>query len=667
LTLSPPRAVTAPPPAAHPAEARERPQQKRGEEIVALVCLFGALLVDLVLIRFGVDAQDEGYFLEQATRVMHGQLPYRDFDTLYTPGLLYLHATVLNLFGGSPLIDLRAVGLVSRLALGIGLYLLCRRLVRPAIAVLPPLLILVGLERLPSTWEPHPGWPSAALTVIAVWVFTYLPAQRGGRRALMLVGLGTLAGLAFAFKQNAGVLLGVALVLGLAWLHPSVNWPLRVVQLLLLVLVVAATVWLIHPHASVPIAEYFLLPLVAAGYAALRPVQVSGDGRGLRPFIGAVVCLGLGFCLVTLPWLLALLSALNWDVSLVKSFVGVTNQDVLWYPLTGPGGTAWATVLGLALALLLLIRGEGWPVKLLALVLVGVFGVGMLALTAAAGELLPMSLLLAPARASYGWTLAFPFVSILAGAWLSFTDLPPRTAWMLRWLVVASAVTFLTEYPRVDEVHLTWSACLPLAIGAVVLAYLFKNLARRWNVTGAWRYVLATALVLVPLTTVTFSFAARTEGFVILPDTALPGNAGSPIRLAPRTRLDAPRSMAGITVPTLEASRLVAAAEYLAANTRPGEAIFVYPTAPILYVLADRPNPTRFAHLYPGAATPAELSGVIDTLQTAPVNLVVVSESQLLFWGKPAQNTALEDYLAANYEPVAQFGDYYILRRRPSA
>ena len=380
-----------------------------------------------------------------------------------------------------------------------------------------------------------------------------------------------------------------------------------------------------------------------------------------------MVCLGLGFCLVTLPWLITLLSALNWDVSLVKSFVGVTNQDVLWYPLTGPGGTAWATVLGLALALLLLIRGERWPVKLLALVLVGVFGVGMVALTAAPGELLPMSLLLAPARASYGWTLVFPFVSILAGAWLSITDLPPRTAWTLRWLTVASAVTFLTQYPRVDEVHLTWSACLPLATGAVVLAYLFTNLARRWDVTGGWRYVLATALVLVPLTTVTFSFAARSEGFVVLPDTTVPGNPGAPIRLAPRTRLEDPPSMVGMTVPTLEASRLIAAAQYVIANTRPGEAIFVYPTAPILYVLADRPNPTRFAHLYPGAATPAELDKVIAALQSAPVNLVVVSESQLLFWGKPAQNTVLEDYLAANYAPVAQFGDYYVLRRLGSA
>jgi hypothetical protein len=54
----------------------------------------------------------------------------------------------------------------------------------------------------------------------------------------------------------------------------------------------------------------------------------------------------------------------------------------------------------------------------------------------------------------------------------------------------------------------------------------------------------------------------------------------------------------------------------------------------------------------------------MGTLDATPVNLVVVSESQLLFWGPPAQNTALEEYLANNYAPVALFGDYYVLRRR---
>ncbi|MBV9579482.1 MAG: hypothetical protein JO057_12915 [Chloroflexi bacterium] len=643
----------------------ERPHQKRGEDVIALACLLAVLCVDLVLVRFGVDAQDEGYFVEQATRVLHGQVPYRDFDSLYTPGLLYLHAAVMSVFGGSPLIDVRVVGLLSRVVLGLGLYVMCRPLVRPAIAVLPSLFILVGLDRLPSTWEPHPGWPSAALTIVAVWLFMRLHGLVGVRRAALLTGLGALTGLTFVFKQNAGVLLGLALVLGLAWQGPTVTRPLRVLQFILLVLVLAATLWLIHPHASLPIAEYFILPLVAAAYAVLRPVRVASDGQRLGPFVGGVVCLGIGFCLVSLPWLIALLSTLNWDVSLVKSFVGDTNQDVLWYPLTGPGGGAWATVLGLALALLLVVRARSWPARLLGLALALACGTTMLVVTAELGEPLPLAALLAPGRAAYGWALALPFVSILAAALLLTTrpNVSPRTLWTLRWLTLASAVTFLTQYPRVDEVHLTWSACLPLAIGSVVLAYLFTDLVRRWNVHGFSRYVLAAALVLVPLATAARNLGVRSDGFIGLVDTSQSEHPSGAMQFAPRTRLTQPPAMAGITVPTLEATRLVATAEYLRANTRPGEAVFVYPTAPLLYVLADRPNPTRFAHLYPGAASPAELATVISTLQDAPVNFVVVSESQLLFWGKPAQNADLEAYMANNYTPVAQFGDYYVLRR----
>jgi hypothetical protein len=467
----------------------------------------------------------------------------------------------------------------------------------------------------------------------------------------------------FVFKQNAGILLGLALVLGLAWQGPSVTRPLRVVQIALVFVSLAATVVVIRPHIDLLIATYFLGPLAVASYAALRPVRVASDGRSLTAFIGGGVCLAVGFSLVTLPWLVALLAALNWDFSLVKSFVGVTNQDVLWYPLAGPGGGAWASVLGLALALLLLLRARGWAGRLLALLLLVGCAAAMVLVTAEAGEPVPLAVLLAPGRAAYGWALMLPLISILAGALLTTTPLPERTAWMLRWLVVASAVTFLTQYPRVDEVHLTWSACLPLATGAVVVAYLYRHLAKRWNLRAPGRVVLALALVLVPLATAARNLGVRTDGWIGLPDTSLPENAGASIQFAPRTRLVDPPMVAGITVPRLETTRLIATAQYIGAHTRQGEAIFVYPTAPLLYVLADRPNPTRFAHLYPGAASPAELASVIDTLGSAPVNLAVVSESQLLFWGKPAQNTDLENYLANNFDAVAQFGDYYVLRR----
>ncbi len=108
----------------------------------------------------------------------------------------------------------------------------------------------------------------------------------------------------------------------------------------------------------------------------------------------------------------------------------------------------------------------------------------------------------------------------------------------------------------------------------------------------------------------------------------------------------------------------MAAAQFIAANTVPGEPIFVYPTSPLMYVLANRPNPTRFAHLYPGAASPTELDTVIATLDKTPVNLVVVSESELEYWGPPGQNARLETYLVANYDEIAQSGEYRLLHRK---
>src|SRR6185437_1616919 len=113
------------------------------------------------------------------------------------------------LLGGSPVVDLRLVGWLARVAFAVALYVVCRRAVRPAIAVLPPLYTLIALDRLPSTWEPHPGWPSAALSIVTVGLVMHLPRTR---RSLMLFGIGALAAVVFALKQNAGVMVGLALV-----------------------------------------------------------------------------------------------------------------------------------------------------------------------------------------------------------------------------------------------------------------------------------------------------------------------------------------------------------------------------------------------------------------------------------------------------------------------
>ncbi|MCA1644314.1 MAG: hypothetical protein LC797_02210 [Chloroflexi bacterium] len=640
-----------------------RPRRRWGEQIVALCCLLLVLAADLAIVRVGLDVVDDGYFIEQAARVVQGQLPYRDFDSLYTPALVYVHAAVLALFPGSPVVDVRIVGLVARLVLAAGLYLVCRPLVRPSLAVLPALYILVALDRLPGDWEPHPGWPSAALTVITAWAFTRLPTARVSRRNVLLVVIGALAGLVFAFKQNAGVLIGLALVASTAWqgidgMRTDVTRALRTMQLLLLLLVIAATTWLVHPHARASILAYFLIPLLAAGCAALAPVRVSPTGRGLGSWFGVVGWLGLGWSIVTLPWLSALLAALDWHVVLLKGFVGVVNQEVLWSPLEGPAGGAWASLVGIGVGLLAVVHWRRRPWRCAgALVLVVAFGVSMVLLTGQAGEPMLVALVLAPGRAAAALDLFLPVVCIVAGAGLSLRPLPVRTAWWLRWMTVASALTFLTEYPRVDEVHLAWSAALPLATGAIVLARLCTELTHHWWLTGLSRYLLTSALLIVPVASVLDNVGIRSDGFVALSE------GGLPLRLLTTTTLTGPPTVDGMAVNVDQANSLIAAAQFVTAHTASGEAIFVYPTSPLLYVLADRPNPTRYAHLYAGAATPAELNQVIATLDETPVNLVVVSESDLDFWGLPGVNAPLETYLVDRYREIARFGPYLVLHR----
>ncbi len=142
--------------------------------------------MELALIPVGLDVVDEGYFAQQAARVLGGQVPYRDFDSLYTLGLLYLHAALFALLGGPHAIGLRWLAWLGRAALGFGLYALARPLARPWWAAVPPLLVLLGIDLAPSYWFPHPGWLSAAGTLLAVKVLARLPSAPAHQRARWL-------------------------------------------------------------------------------------------------------------------------------------------------------------------------------------------------------------------------------------------------------------------------------------------------------------------------------------------------------------------------------------------------------------------------------------------------------------------------------------------------
>jgi 4-amino-4-deoxy-L-arabinose transferase-like glycosyltransferase len=213
-----------------------------------------------------------------------------------------------------------------------------------------------------------------------------------------------------------------------------------------------------------------------------------------------------------------------------------------------------------------------------------------------------------------------PLACLASGVWLIRRDSNPR----LRLYLLVGAALFLTEYPRMDTLHLVWSAPLLCVIGAVALD--------RSRPIVAALSVIAVAGLLAP------TAASRVDYL-----------------RQPLAKVD------GIVAPAPTADALQRVVAEIQQNAPPGEPIFVYPTSPLLYVLADRPNPTRFDHLNPGAANATEIAQLIADLERAHVRLIVISDFWRMVWGPPGANAALEDWLATHFTEIARHGAYRVL------
>jgi 4-amino-4-deoxy-L-arabinose transferase-like glycosyltransferase len=426
----------------------------------------------------GIDDLDEGYFVQQATRVLHGQVPFRDFDTLYSPGLMYVHAGLFAVLGGPSIIAVRMAALLSRAGIAVLLYALSRPFVKQAWwAAAPAVAVFIGFDDAPVRWEPHPGWFSTFFALLAVWCASQCRSTR------WLIASGVAGGLAFLFKQNTGAFMIGAVGL---WSGPRLREPLA------------------------------------------------------------------AFGAVTLAWLVPLTFANRADLSALAPLVGGLNEAGL---ASSPDAT------------------------------------NLIALGCMAG-----------------------------GLWLMRRDWHP----LFRWYMLAGVALYLTELPRMDTLHLAWSAPLLLVFGAIALDRM------RLRAAAAW--LLAGVLLATPSITSRISYLAQP-----------------------------PATIDGLAAPAQTADDLAGVVADVQARTRQGEPMFVYPTSPLLYVLADRPNPTRFDHLNPGAADPAQIQQVIADLQRSNIELIVISDYWRTAWGPPAANLALEQWLDAHFTIVSRHGSYRVL------
>jgi hypothetical protein len=160
---------------------------------------------------------DEGAVLAYSGRVLHGAVPWRDFQTFYGPGNLWLVGLAGKVFG-SGVVTERAVGACYRVVAVLALFVLARRFGRAAgllaLAICAFLVPGQGVMAL-ALWGSL-AFALAGLTVLVVGI----GRATGGSRDRLLLAAGALSACALLVRFD----LLLAVVLPAAVLLPMLSW-----------------------------------------------------------------------------------------------------------------------------------------------------------------------------------------------------------------------------------------------------------------------------------------------------------------------------------------------------------------------------------------------------------------------------------------------------------
>jgi hypothetical protein len=647
----------------------------------AIVTALAAALF-LSFVGYGYELSDEGTVLYQILRTYRGERPYLDFHTGYTPAVFYLNALLFDWFGVSvvPLrialacVNATSVLLVFRLALRVA------PVAESACAALTYAVFLPFFAGQFASFNiPYPAWYA-----VAGWLAAELAAMRAieTRRRTWTAAAGALAGLAFSFKPNTGVLALGAVVLSQCLATAPLRG--RLGAALEAAVFVAASLGVVAVLTFELWTEQFFLlglPTLAFVGAAWRsrnrvrrelPSRTRPVGDGLRDLFGLLA----GFGVVTAAWLGYFLPELGWSrfaAEVLLLGAGVERIYLLYYPDLS-GWSAALIVLALALWALPAAIGRGWlrgrgVAALGAVVLVG--GVGALVAFGLAPEGLALSIAMQLENLSY-----FVIPLLLFGAvalWaVRLEDL--RGAYgpdglrqgldVLAVVLVFALLLFLQLYPRIDFMHVVISMPSALVVGAGAL-----HRFRRWCAAELDRNPFASRLF------------AGGRGWWLRAAVLAPVVLALVVRALPfvdaRVDLVGPHvrettSMARESMPVeVERDRdrdlreLRAVADFVSRSTRPDEPIVAFPALAMVPFLTDRRTPVPNDYFFPGRPDHADEAAMVAAIEAAAPPLVVTLNDRLgYFSASPAYYFILRDYVQRNYALVRRIGRFDVLARR---
>jgi len=193
------------------------PEKSGAEWGIALLVFAGSCLYLRLFYNYTALFGDEGILLEGGQRILGGQVLYRDFFSLVTPGSYYWMALLFRIFGNSILVARGTLlvygGLFSVLA-----YLISRRVCHRGVALLGAYVTTIAC--LPYWFVAVHNWDSTLLAFLALYCgVRALESRHSGWAA----ATGSFAALTGLFEQSKGAGLVVGMALGLALIAWSRN------------------------------------------------------------------------------------------------------------------------------------------------------------------------------------------------------------------------------------------------------------------------------------------------------------------------------------------------------------------------------------------------------------------------------------------------------------
>lgn len=406
-------------------------EQRLRVVVLAVVMAIAGVYTALHIGKGWVPA-DDGTLSQSALRVMHGQLPHRDFGEIYSGGLSFIHALAFRVFGVN-LMSMRYCVFLFFLAWLPAVYYIALRFVSPVSAGFITLLAV--------SWS-YPNYPAAMpswynlffATFGAAALLRYLDVRT--RRWLFVAGV---CGGASILIKIIGAYYIAGAFLFFAFLEQSESddtrstgnsWPYRAFSVGSLVLFLGVVLQLIHTKLAPAELFHFFLPS-----ASIVMLLIFGE-RDVNA--GAVQRFKTMFRLLT-PFLCGLASVMTLFLTPYALAGGVSQ----WF--AGVFSSATSRIVGLGVVRPVAVSELIWLLPVVAIVAAAMFWDKF------QSKLIGGTLLLGAAVIVFRATQTFP---IALGIWHSVALITPVAVVLGAWLVGARRKRGQTKLQRQQVVLL---------------------------------------------------------------------------------------------------------------------------------------------------------------------------------------------------------------------